>query len=293
MMIEEFLNYLKYERNYSPRTLDSYGRDLREFEDYFKNLDCHLSWETIDSDIIRDWMESMMDRGNTARSVNRRLSALRSFFRFALSRRLIEKDPSHLIRGPKAKKPLPYFLREKEMDELLDPRMWTDKYTDVLARTILIILYETGIRVSELTTLDDADVDFTSNTLKVTGKRNKQRIIPFGDEMKNTLLSYISKRDDEITRVEDGLLLDKKGHRLKNQQAAYLVKKNLSKVTTMKKRSPHVLRHTFATTMLNHHAGLESVRQLLGHASISTTEVYTHTTFEQLKEEYKSAHPRA
>lgn len=293
MMIEEFLNYLKYERNYSPRTLDSYGRDLREFEDYFKNLDCHLSWETIDSDIIRDWMESMMDRGNTARSVNRRLSALRSFFRFALSRRLIEKDPSHLIRGPKAKKPLPYFLREKEMDELLDPRMWTDKYTDVLARTILIILYETGIRVSELTTLDDADVDFTSNTLKVTGKRNKQRIIPFGDEMKNTLLSYISKRDDEITRVEEGLLLDKKGHRLKNQQAAYLVKKNLSKVTTMKKRSPHVLRHTFATTMLNHHAGLESVRQLLGHASISTTEVYTHTTFEQLKEEYKSAHPRA
>ncbi len=293
MMIEEFLNYLKYERNYSPRTLDSYGRDLREFEDYFKNLDCHLSWETIDSDIIRDWMESMMDRGNTARSVNRRLSALRSFFRFALSRRLIEKDPSHLIRGPKAKKPLPYFLREKEMDELLDPRMWTDKYTDVLARTILIILYETGIRVSELTTLDDADVDFTSNTLKVTGKRNKQRIIPFGDEMKNTLLSYISKRADEITRVEEGLLLDKKGHRLKNQQAAYLVKKNLSKVTTMKKRSPHVLRHTFATTMLNHHAGLESVRQLLGHASISTTEVYTHTTFEQLKEEYKSAHPRA
>jgi integrase/recombinase XerC len=293
MMIEEFLNYLKYERNYSPRTLDSYGRDLREFEDYFKNLDCHLSWETIDSDIIRDGMESMMDRGNTARSVNRRLSALRSFFRFALSRRLIEKDPSHLIRGPKAKKPLPYFLREKEMDELLDPRMWTDKYTDVLARTILIILYETGIRVSELTTLDDADVDFTSNTLKVTGKRNKQRIIPFGDEMKNTLLSYISKRDDEITRVEEGLLLDKKGHRLKNQQAAYLVKKNLSKVTTMKKRSPHVLRHTFATTMLNHHAGLESVRQLLGHASISTTEVYTHTTFEQLKEEYKSAHPRA
>lgn len=292
-MIEEFLNCLKYERNYSPRTLDSYGRDLREFEDYFKNLDCYLSWETIDSDIIRDWMESMMDRGNTARSVNRRLSALRSFFRFALSRRLIEKDPSHLIRGPKAKKPLPYFLREKEMDELLDPRMWTDKYTDVLARTILIILYETGIRVSELTTLDDADVDFTSNTLKVTGKRNKQRIIPFGDEMKNTLLSYISKRDDEITRVEEGLLLDKKGHRLKNQQAAYLVKKNLSKVTTMKKRSPHVLRHTFATTMLNHHAGLESVRQLLGHASISTTEVYTHTTFEQLKEEYKSAHPRA
>lgn len=293
MMIEEFLNYLKYERNYSPRTLDSYGRDLREFEDYFKNLDCHLSWETIDSDIIRDWMESMMDRGNTARSVNRRLSALRSFFRFALSRRLVEKDPSHLIRGPKAKKPLPYFLREKEMDELLDPRMWTDKYTDVLSRTILIILYETGIRVSELTTLDDADVDFTSNTLKVTGKRNKQRIIPFGDEVKNTLLSYISKRADEVTRVEEGLLLDKKGHRLKNQQAAYLVKKNLSKVTTMKKRSPHVLRHTFATTMLNHHAGLESVRQLLGHASISTTEVYTHTTFEQLKEEYKSAHPRA
>ena len=292
-MIKEFLDYLRFERNYSPRTIDSYGEDLHEFERYFRNLDCHLSWETVDADVIRDWMGSMMDRGNTARSVNRRLSALRSLFRFALSHGLVDKDPAHLIAGPKADKPLPYFLREKDMDRLLEPQMWTDSYIDVLARTLIIVFYETGVRLSELTGLDDDDVNFVNSNIKVTGKRNKQRIIPFGKELADALHDYMDRRDREITRLTDGLFLDKKGKRISNEKVRQLVEVNLAKVTTMKKRSPHVLRHTFATAMLNHNAELESVSKLLGHASIATTEIYTHTTFEQLKKEYKSAHPRA
>lgn len=292
-MIKEFLNYLQFERNYSPRTIESYGSDLDEFERYFKNLDCHLSWESVDADVIRDWMGDMMDRGNTARSVNRRLSALRSLFRFALSHGMIDKDPAHLITGPKAAKPLPYFLREKDMDRLLEPQMWTDSYKDVLARTLIIVFYETGVRLSELTGLDDDDVNFVNNNIKVTGKRNKQRIIPFGKELAGALHDYMDRRDREITRITDGLFLNRKGKRITNPQVRKLVEDNLAKVTTMKKRSPHVLRHTFATAMLNHNAELESVSRLLGHASIATTEIYTHTTFEQLKKEYQSAHPRA
>lgn len=292
-MIKEFLNYLQFERNYSPRTIESYGSDLDEFERYFKNLDCHLSWESVDADVIRDWMGDMMDRGNTARSVNRRLSALRSLFRFALSHGMIDKDPAHLITGPKADKPLPYFLREKDMDRLLEPQMWTDSYKDVLARTLIIVFYETGVRLSELTGLDDDDVNFVNNNIKVTGKRNKQRIIPFGKELAGALHAYMDRRDREITRITDGLFLNRKGKRITNPQVRKLVEDNLAKVTTMKKRSPHVLRHTFATAMLNHNAELESVSRLLGHASIATTEIYTHTTFEQLKKEYQSAHPRA
>lgn len=292
-MIKEFLNYLQFERNYSPRTINSYGSDLNEFELYFKNLDSHLSWESVDSDVIRDWMGSMMDKGNTARSVNRRLSALRSFYRFALSRHMVDNDPSYLVTGPKADKPLPYFLREKEMDEVLKQEMWGDTYADVLARTLLLVFYETGIRVSELTGLDDADVSFVNNELKVTGKRDKQRIIPFGDELAGALRHYTDVRDRDIKRRGDGFFLNVWGRRLRQPTVRIIIREALSRVTAMKKRSPHVLRHTFATTMLNHHAGLESVRQLLGHASISTTEIYTHTTFEQLKQEYKSAHPRA
>ena len=292
-MIKEFLNYLKFERNYSPRTIESYEADLVEFEQFFENLEGHLTWQTVDTDVIRDWMESMMDRGNSARSVNRRLSALRSLYRFALSHKLVSRDPAHLVKGPKADKPLPYFLREKEMDRLLDPRMWKDDYKDVLARTLIITFYETGIRLSELTGLNDADVNFINHELKVTGKRNKQRIIPFGEDLEDALRKYMDVRDKEVTRLEDGLFLNPKGRRTSNPQVRKIVEDKLSLVTTMKKRSPPVLRHTFATAMLNNRAGLESVSRLLGHASIATTEIYTHTTFEQLKKEYQSAHPRA
>jgi len=292
-MINEFLNYLKFERNRSDLTIKNYGEDLRAFEEFYGNLEgCH-SWKSVDSDIIRDWMESMMDKGNNATSINRRLSALRSFYRFALARKLVDKDPVHGVTGPKKGRPLPQFLKENEMDRLLDAGSWTEGFEDVRDRTIIMTFYETGIRLSELIGLDDSMVDFSNRQLKVTGKRNKQRVIPFGEELLATLRDYMKCRDKEVNLQSEALFVTAKGQRVTTSQVREGVKKNLSKVCTLKKRTPHVLRHTFATAMLNNKAGIESVKKLLGHESLSTTEIYTHTTFEQLKREYYSAHPRA
>ena len=293
MMINEFLNYLKFERNRSDLTIKNYGEDLRAFKEFYGNLEgCH-SWKSVDSDIIRDWMESMMDKGNNATSINRRLSALRSFYRFALARKLVDKDPVHGVTGPKKGRPLPQFLKENEMDRLLDAESWTESFEDMRDRTIIMTFYETGIRLSELIGLDDSMVDFSNRQLKVTGKRNKQRVIPFGEELLATLRDYMKYRDKEVNRQSEALFITAKGQRMTSSQVREAVRKNLSKVCTLKKRTPHVLRHTFATAMLNNKAGIESVKKLLGHESLSTTEIYTHTTFEQLKREYYSAHPRA
>ena len=294
LMIEDFLNYLRYERNRSDLTVRNYERSLRDFESYFNNRESHLSWESVDSDLIRDWMESMMDKGDMASTVNNCLSAVRSFFRFALSRGLVSSDPAHNVKGPKKKKPLPQFVREGEMNRLIDlPEMWGDSYNDVRARTIIILFYETGIRLAELVGLNDQDIDFANHQLKVTGKRNKQRIVPFGEELEQTLKVYMQQRDGQTAKQDAALFLNNKGCRISRSVVSKIVRTGLSRVTTMKKRSPHVLRHSFATAMLNNGAGLESVRKLLGHASVATTEIYTHTTFEQLKRVYKNAHPRA
>lgn len=294
MVIGQFLDYLRYERNKSPLTVRSYDKDLRAFESYFKRLDNHLSWESVDADVIRGWMESMMDKGNTATSINRRLSALRSFFRFALGRSLVSRDPTLVVKGPKKSKPLPLFFKESEMDMLLDgDGLWGEGFKDVRARTILMVFYSTGMRLSELTGLDISSVDFDNREIKVTGKRNKQRIIPFGEELAAVLRHYLNVRDEFLELHPEALFVTEKGTRMNPDQVRYEVKKNVSRVSTMKKRTPHVLRHTFATAMLNNGAGLESVKKLLGHDSLKTTEVYTHATFEQLKRIYKQAHPRA
>ena len=293
-MIEKFLDYLRYERNRSELTVTAYEHSLRDFEAYFKSRDSQLSWESVDSDVIRDWMESLMDKGDMASTVNRSLSAVRSFFRFALSRGLVKHDPSHVVKGPKKQKPLPQFVRENEMNRLLDIKeMWGSEYGDIRARTIILLFYSTGMRLAELVGLNSHDVDFVSRQLKVTGKRNKQRIIPFGDEVEAALRDYIQLRDKIVGMATEALFTSEKGGRISRNQVGMLVKKHLSQVTTLKKRSPHVLRHSFATAMLNNGAGLESVRKLLGHESVATTEIYTHTTFEQLKKVYKDAHPRA
>ncbi len=294
MIIEDFLNYLRYERNRSELTVSRYDQCLKDFESFFKNRDSHLSWESVDSDIIRDWMESMMDKGDMASTVNNCLSAVRSFFRFALSRKLVSRDPAHNVKGPKKQKPLPQFVREDEMDRLIDaPEMWGDSYQSLRARTIIILFYETGIRLAELLGLDDSDVDLTNRQLKVTGKRNKQRIIPFGEELERALVEYMQSRNAQPLQLEPALFLNDKGKRITKSQVEKIVHQHLSMVTTLKKRSPHVLRHSFATAMLNNGAGLESVRKLLGHESVATTEIYIHTTFEQLKRVYENAHPRA
>ena len=272
MITEDFLNYLRYERNRSELTVRRYEQSLRDFETYFKNREGQLSWESVDSDVIRDWMESMMDKGDMASTVNSSLSAVRSFFRFALSRNLVVRDPSYAVKGPKKQKPLPQFLR---------------------ARTIIILFYETGIRLAELIGLDVSDVDFAAHQIKVTGKRNKQRIVPFCTELENVLREYIAQRNAVFSVCDGALILSDRGARMRRDQVGTIVKQHLSLVTTLKKRSPHVLRHSFATAMLNNGAGLEDVRLLLGHESVATTQIYTHTTFEQLKRVYENAHPRA
>ena len=292
-MIGEFLDYLRFEKNRSELTVSSYAEDLKAFEAYFKNLDMLLSWETVDADIIRGWMEGMMDKGNRATSVNRRLSALRSFYRYALAHQKVARDPSRMIKGPKKAKPLPQFLKEEEMNRLLDVVEWGDDFEGVRARTMLMTFYETGIRLSELTGLDDTAIDWANHAVKVLGKRNKQRIIPLGEELEHTLLIYIRVRDEQVKAGNGALFVTRKGERMSGDQVRNEVKRCLSLVSTLSKRSPHVLRHTFATAMLNHEAGLESVKKLLGHESLSTTEIYTHTTFEQLKRVYQEAHPRA
>ena len=293
MMINQFLDYLRYERNASPQTVQTYEESLRAFESYLTFRDNGLSLDSVDTDLIRDWMESLMDKGNSASTINKNLSALRSFYRFALKRELVKKDPAHAVTGPKKSKPLPQFLREGEMDRLLDGLEWDGSFNNVRARTILLLFYEAGLRRSELIGLDDKDIDFEAAQLKVTGKRNKQRIVPFGAELAETLRDYKAKRQEEFGETSGALFLSDKGERISGAQVYQIVRKYLSMVTSLKKRSPHVLRHTFATAMLNNGAGLETIKSLLGHESVSTTEIYTHTTFEQLKRIYKEAHPRA
>lgn len=291
-MVTRFLSYLELERHYSQQTIVSYSDDLNCFRQYFESQDAELTWDTIHSDIIRNWIEYQMDHGLAASSIDRRLSALRSFYRFALARELVKANPAHHVSGPKKHRPLPQFVKEGDINAILDKQHWGEDYQSVLARTLLIVFYESGVRVSELTELDDKDVDFLNRQLKVTGKRNKQRVIPFGEEMAETLQRYISLRDAEIQRQTEALFVTPKGQRMTPVMVRAKVKMILSQIPTLKKCTPHVLRHSFATAMLNHHAGLESVKKLLGHESLSTTEIYTHTTFEQLKQEYKNAHPR-
>lgn len=293
-MIERFLDYLRCERNRSPLTVKHYGEDLAAFEAFFTALDGGLDWFTVDDDVIRMWMESMMDRGNTATSVCRRLSAVRSFFRYAMSRGLVERDPAHGIVSPKRGRALPQYVREKEMSQLLSSDGWDlTSFRDSRARAILILLYETGLRSAELLGLRDGDVDMRACELRVTGKRDKQRIVPFGEGLRTTLQDYIRVRDAAVGAPVEALFTRTDGGRLSYGTLRRIVRESLAGVCTLKKRSPHVLRHTFATAMLNHDAGLESVRKLLGHESLATTEIYTHTTFEQLKKTYTDAHPRA
>lgn len=291
--VDKFLDYLSSELNRSQQTVESYRDDLKHFEKFAKNLSDSFSWETVDSDMVRDWMESMMDKGNSAATVSRRLSALKTFYRFALARRYVESDPVYSIKGPKKEKPLPQFVKESEMDELLDRQAWGDDYNNVRARTIIILFYETGMRLSELVNLDDKDVNFVTSEIKITGKGNKQRIVPFGDELKNTLLEFRRLRDASVEVKTPALVVSDKGTRMSPSKVQDIVRSNLSRVCSLKKKSPHVLRHSFATAMLNHHVGIENLKKLLGHANISTTEIYTHTTFEQLKRVYNEAHPRA
>lgn len=294
MIIDDFLKYMETERVASPKTVKTYRDALKGFNDYVMALD-NQTLETVDSDIVRNWMGDLMERGQKASYVCKQLSAVKSMYRYALKRQLVSIDPAHLVNGPKKQKVLPMFLKEQEANRLFDELEWD--YTnikDVRARTIILLLYTTGIRRSELTALNDTDISFLNKEIKVTGKRRKQRIIPLGEEILEALELYMKMRNEELPQREDSaLFVSDRGMRISGEKVYETVRKHLSLVTTIKKRSPHVLRHSFATAMLNNNAQLGSVQKLLGHESIATTEIYTHVTFEDLKRVYAKAHPRA
>lgn len=293
MLIDSFLNFLQYEKNYSEKTINSYRVDLIQLEENIKNNSEELTLTEVDADIIRQWIIDLTKKGYTASSVNRKLSSLRSFYKFLLLKQEIVKDPTRKINGPKKKKPLPIFLKEKEINKILEETDFKEGFIGIRDQMIIEMFYATGIRLSELIGLNNKDINFEDSLIKVKGKRNKERLIPFGDELKESMLKYISVRDETITVKSEAFFIKENGERLYNALVDRLVKRQLSKVVTLKKKSPHVLRHTFATAMLNNEANLNAIKEILGHASLAATEVYTHTTFEELKNIYKLAHPRA
>lgn len=293
MLIESFKDYLRQERAYSERTVTEYETDLGQFRDFFHDEDELLEWKVIDADVIRRWVVRLMDDGYASTSVNRKLSSLRSFYKFLMRKGEVKVNPMNRVLGPKNAKPLPSFVREAEMDRLLDETDFGEGFVACRDRMIIEFFYMTGLRLSELVGLKDRDVDFSSDRIKVTGKRNKQRYVPFGKELHQSLLEYIEMRDSSVPRLTDALFVGVRGNRISKTMVRNLVRRSLSKVVSLKKRSPHVLRHSFATSMLNNRAELNVVKELLGHASLAATQIYTHTTFEELKEVYKLAHPRA
>ena len=294
MLTDSFLDYLRFERNYSEETVKAYGEDLRQFAEFGEEEVGEMTPSKVDAELVREWVVNLMDRGYASTSINRKLSSLRSFFKFLLKNGEVKSDPLRKVAGPKKKKPLPVFLKESEMDRLLDDVDFGEGFEGCRDRLVIEMFYVTGMRLAELIGLDDADVDFSASVIKVTGKRNKQRLIPFGEELKKTMTDYVNLRNETVSLRADGaFFVRKSGERLNRGIVECIVKRNLSKVTTVKKRSPHVLRHTFAAVMLNHDAELGAIKELLGHESLATTEIYTHTTFEELKKVYNQAHPRA
>ena len=288
-----FLAYMAADRGRSPHTLRVYGDTLREVEAYFTALDEGITWQTLDKDVIRRWMAERIEGGLKPRSIKNHLSALRSFYKYLHLIGAVDKNPMLLLENPKTDKPLPTFLKESEMNRLFDNVDFGSDFNAHRDRLILLTFYTTGIRLSELIGLRLSDIHLASGDLKVLGKRNKERIVPFGDELRREMSAYIDLRHAEHGPGDGPLFPGKGGRPLTANQVRRIVQQNLARVTQQKKKSPHVLRHTFATVMMNHGADLEAVRRLLGHESLATTQIYTHTTFAELKKEYQNAHPRA
>lgn len=302
MWVEQYVQYLRYEKNYSSHTVFAYKRDLEQFLAFAVSSVQANKLEDMDVDLIRSWMVALMETGNTARTVNRKLSSLRSYWHYLLRMGLTDTNPTQKVLTPKITKNLPSFLKEEQMCELLEQtreQVGKGGFIEIRNSLILEMFCLTGIRRAELIGLQMKDVDTQSKSLKVTGKRNKQRILPFGSVLKASIDHYVDARQECLDKLdakpdlEPPFFINTKGRPLNPRQVYSLVNDQLSGVSSLARRSPHVLRHTFATTLLNRGAELNAVKELLGHASLSATEVYTHTTFEELKKVYKQAHPRA
>ncbi|NDV95382.1 tyrosine recombinase XerC [Dysgonomonas sp. 521] len=293
LLIDKYIKYLRYEKNYSLHTEISYSEDLRQFTNFLAEHFPDVDIKSVDNDIVRMWIVSLMENEISARSVNRKLSALKSFYKYLLRIGEMQVNPVRKINGPKIKKPIPAFVNDSDMDKVLDEDDYGDTFEPLRDRIMIELFYVTGIRRAELIGLRDADVDFSAETIQVTGKRNKQRLIPFSDNMKQDLGKYISMRNKEVGNQSGYLFVKNDGEPLYPMLVHRIVTARLGQVPTLSKTSPHVLRHSFATGMLNNGADINAVKELLGHSSLAATEIYTHTSFEELKKIYNKAHPRA
>lgn len=294
MWIESYLRYIQYEKNFSSRTVLSYRNDLTQFEKFANEQTGDFDVRKIDALLIREWVVSMMELKIEPSSISRKISALRSFFKYLIRQDCLQTDPSKGVKLPKIKKRLPQFVKPAEMDRLIDGVDFGDDFRAVRDKLIITMFYSTGIRRAELIGLKDEDVDFCTSLIKVTGKRNKQRIIPFGRELSGMMTKYMNVRGEMLETLKpERFFVRESGEALYEELVYRIVTSRLESITTLAKHSPHVLRHSFASAMLNNGAELNSVKELLGHSSLSSTEIYTHITFEELKKNYKQAHPRA
>ena len=289
----EFLKYLRFERNYSQHTISSYRKDISQFREYLiSHLDL-VSDANIGHAHIRSWLVHLMTRGYEPRSINRKLSSLKSYFRFLKKKGLLKLNPASKVSGPKVAKRLPQFIRSKDIAHGLDLTKMEDSFDARRKALIVSLFYQTGIRRNELIQLKDRDIDLVQNQIKVLGKGNKERIIPIGPKLSKEIQSYIVERDNEIDKSSEYLLITNKGMKMYPKFVYNIINEWLSSISTVSKRSPHMLRHSFATHLADNGAELNAIKELLGHASLAATEIYMHNSVERLKGVYKKSHPRA
>jgi integrase/recombinase XerC len=292
---DAFLNYLRFEKRYSSHTISSYQSDLSFFFEFTRQLFETQKPEEVSSAMIRSWLASMKEKGDSSRSINRRISTLKSFFRYLLRHQIISASPMTTIVSPKVKKRLPVFVEQKDLHTLFQHVEFPEGWEGVLHRTIFMFFYATGMRLSELVNLKDKQVDFSKSQIKILGKGNKERIVPFGPGMREQVDLYRQNRNS-ILAADDGemyFFISQKGRPLSPRYVQLTIKKYLALTTTVEKKSPHVLRHSFATHLMNNGAELNAVKELLGHSSLAATQIYTHNTIEKLKDVYRKAHPKA
>jgi integrase/recombinase XerC len=290
--VKDFLSYLDLQKRFSPLTSRSYATDLRQFFTFADAEFHNYTPGTISYQQIRSYIAYLMDEGLSAVTVNRKLSALKSFYKYLHRKGEIANNPAARVQGPKTPKRLPTVIDEEKLDSVFSRLKFEEGFEGLRDRLIIDILYQTGIRRAELIGLKEQDVDVSSCQMKVLGKRNKERIIPFSQQLSRNLQEYLKvKQEDALSH--QSLLVTSKGKPLSPTIVNRIVNAILSQVTTNRKRSPHVLRHSFATHLLDHGADINAVKELLGHANLSATQVYTHNSIDKLKKSYKQAHPRS
>jgi integrase/recombinase XerC len=288
---ESFLNYLRYEKRYSQHTTLSYQNDLGQFLNFLDNSFDSPALKSITAPMIRTWLAGLKEEGLTSRSINRKISTLKSFFKFLMREGIVDTTPMTIITAPKINKRLPAYIEEKDMQTLFEFVEFADDWNGRTEKLVLNLFYNTGMRISELINLKISQLDPAYNQIKVLGKGNKERIIPVDKALMQPLKSYIASHPSESQ--QEYIFVNENGKQLYAKQVYNFVKKNLSAVTTSQKKSPHILRHTFATHLTNNGADLNAVKELLGHGSLAATQVYTHNSIEKLKEVFKKAHPKA